>query len=686
LLTLAILQSATLLSQPLNDNCSGAINLTELSNWCSEPAAFTNIDATASPEEAPFCFPQNSTAKDVWFSFVAQANSVNIIVVGGTVDGDGGSLANPQVALFEGACGVAFNELECISDAFGDNIVETFGGPLTIGDTYYIRVAARDGNTGTFQFCIDNFNQVPEPESDCAFGVILCDKSPFTVQSVLGAGDDLSEVDPTSCVREEISSTWYKWTCDQPGSLVFTLTPNLATDDLDFLLYELPNGIDDCANKMPLRCMASGENVGQPLEQWIACTGATGLRIGANDISEDPGCAENDDNFVSAIDMVAGRSYALMINNFSNTGNGFSIAFGGTGTFLGPSADFQIFPDTGIVCDDIVMISDSSSFVGGSIIGWQWNFGSGAVPQTAASPGPHEVLYETVGTKSIALTIESDEGCIVTKIIELEVEACCEITTEVDLTLEDKVDPACNGTASGALFVSASGGTPLYQYSLDNMNFQNATAFQNLLAGPYTIYLRDAKGCADSIPASLIDPPELLVDAGLDTTITLGNSTDLFAQVIPFFAQVDYLWDPGLTLSCMDCPDPEANTVNTTTYTVTVTNENGCTATDEVTVSVIKDRPIYIPNAFSPNFDGVNDFFTAYGNGAAREIELLRVFNRWGAQVYEATNIPLNTETLGWDGRFKGELLTPDVFAYYIVIGFIDDESIEYEGDITILK
>lgn len=672
-------------AQPLSDNCSGAINLTELSDWCSDPAAFTTIDATASPEARPSCFPQEEAA-DVWFSFVAQASSINILVIGNTDTSPGGSLVSPQVVLYEGVCGVDLTELECISDAFGNNTVETFGGPLTIGDTYFIRVDARNQNTGTFQLCINNFNQVPDPSSDCNEGVILCDKSPFTVQSVLGAGTNPNEVDPSSCIRQEISSTWYKWTCDQSGTLSFTLSPNKDTDDLDFLLYELPNGLDDCANKTALRCMASGENVGEPLSNWVACTGNTGLSLSSSDTVEEPGCQSGNDNFVAAIDMVSGRSYALIINNFSNTGNGFSISFGGTGTFLGPAADFMIVPDTNIVCEQPVTITDVSTFNGGGIVGWQWNFGSGAVPQTANTPGPHDIVYQSVGTKSIALTVESDEGCIVTKIIELEVGACCEMGTVVDLNLDDQINPLCTGDSGGALFVSATGGTPVYEYSLDDANYQAATAFQNLFAGDYTIYLRDSKGCADSIPAMIQDPPPLLVDAGRDTTITLGFDTDLFAQVSPFSAQVNYLWTPAETLNCEDCPDPNAMTLNTTTYNILVTNENGCTAEDEVTVTVIKDRPIFIPNVFSPNFDGRNDSFTAYGNIAAREIELVRIYNRWGALVYEANNIPLGDEILGWDGTFKGEFLPPDVFAYYMVIGFIDGESILYEGDVTILK
>ena len=137
---------------------------------------------------------------------------------------------------------------------------------------------------------------MPDPNGDCSGGVILCDKSSFTVPSVFGEGSNPNELQGL-CLGNEFSSSWYKWTCEESGSLTFTLNPLVSTDDLDFAVFEMPNGIDDCSNLELLRCMASGENVGAPLSDWIACIGATGLSAGSDDIVETPGCSNNDDNF-----------------------------------------------------------------------------------------------------------------------------------------------------------------------------------------------------------------------------------------------------------------------------------------------------------------------------------------------------------------------------------------------------
>jgi len=151
---------------------------------------------------------------------------------------------------------------------------------------------------------------------------------------------------------------------------------------------------------------------------------------------------------------------------------------------------------------------------------------------------------------------------------------------------------------------------------------------------------------------------------------------------------VSYSWtvDADSTLSCYLCNDPEAFPLGSTVYEVSVLNGEGCVSTDRVTVIVRDDRPIYIPNAISPNDDGSNDYFTIHGNSAASIISEMRIFNRWGAMVYEGIDIPLGQTSLAWDGRFNGEYLNPGVFAFYAKIRFIDGKELLYEGDVTIIR
>lgn len=676
--------------QPLNDECFGAIRLENVSNFCSSTGSFDNFSATASSEERPECWPDDGYV-DVWYSFVAQGNAATLAVLGNVSPVPGGTLTAPEIAVYSGGCQSGLMEEECISDAFGQNFVEIYAFGLIPGNIYYIRVSARVGNTGTFQLCVNSYNEVPEPSGDCPTAVLLCDKSSFAVEFLIGGGNDNTEIQGASCLvncgggTEETASTWYKWTCKDPGTLAFTLLPNNPNDDLDFIVYRLPNGIDNCSGKEELACMASGENVGAPLSEWVNCTGATGLSLTDPDTGEECGCQTGNNNFVRAIDMVAGESYALVVNNFTASNSGFSITWGGTGTFLGPEADFMVSPPMGAKCDEPVVITDNSDPGSGSI-DYFWSFGEGASTPVSTDPGPHTIIYNSFGTKYISLTITSSEGCIVTEIFTIEIEECCRLASDIGIALVEAIDPVCANTATGSIEVTGTGGDPFYNYSIDGGIFTPSPFFNGLGEGDYDLAVQDIKGCRDTFEVSLFDPPALEVDAGPDITVTLGDMADLDAIGTPAALITQYSWDPSASLSCDDCTDPTATAPGTTTYTVTVSNAAGCSASDEVTVFVREDRPIYIPNAFSPNGDGFNDFFTLYGGNAAREIELLRVYNRWGALVFEAQNIDLGDERRGWDGFFKNQEVGPDVYAFYAKVAFIDDVVLLYEGSINVIK
>ncbi len=892
-----------------SDECATATVLANVSNYCSASGEFDNIGASASGILQAGCFP--SVNNDVWFSFTAIATTLNVTVVGNTTGptGPGGTLDEPQFAIYSGNCSTGLILEACISDNFGTNIVETFAGPLTIGQTYYIRVDGRNGDTGSFQLCVNNFNAVADPNGDCPTGVILCDKSTFTVESLVGTGNNNNEFDQNICIQTEFASAWYRWTCETAGTLTFVITPTNPSDDIDFALFELPNGVDDCANKKKVRCEAAGENVGQPFSTWQVCTGPTGLQTGETDSDEFPGCSGGNNNFVAPINMEVGMSYALIINNFSNTGNGFTIEFGGTGTFQGPTADFTTEPPLTACLNDIVTFTDASQSVEG-ISAWQWNFGIGASPSTATGPGPHDVSYSSTGTKFVSLTITSESGCIITDVqeytileepdIDIEIIAdycgpsattgavilhatgnglpytydfgatgvftadtlyenlevgtyvvevmgnngCTQLftvalpeglslaagidpvkpptcngdsdasisisieisnppvtfdfgngpqtsnelngipagtydvyvvdgqgcdgsftivvedfppleisidpediscygegdgmitvtamggagnyvyswdngeTTEIIDNLEegsytvtvvdgngcsavasadiiepdsislslDIIDVLCAGDASGVINVNATGGTPPYEYSADGTTYQDAPSLTGLAAGDHTAYVRDSRNCIYTIDGLLTEPPPLIVEAGPDQTIDLGYTANINAQIVPPFRPVAITWTPSESLDCADCDDPTAMPVQTTTYLITIVDSTGCVSVDSLTIFVDLKRPVYIPNAFSPNSDGINDFFIPYSGPAARAIKTLKVFDRWGELVFNGSEIALNDEPSGWDGSFKDKQMNPAVYAYFAEIEFIDGVVVLFEGDLTLVR
>jgi len=129
-----------------------------------------------------------------------------------------------------------------------------------------------------------------------------------------------------------------------------------------------------------------------------------------------------------------------------------------------------------------------------------------------------------------------------------------------------------------------------------------------------------------------------------------------------------------------------ASPKNTTTYTIKVTDANGCINTDKMTVLVIcNDKNIFIPNTFSPNNDGVNDWFYPRGTGLFK-IQGMRIFNRWGEMVFQKANLTPNDPTAGWNGRYNGRLLTTDVYTYLIEIVCENSEILTFKGNITLIQ
>jgi gliding motility-associated-like protein len=168
----------------------------------------------------------------------------------------------------------------------------------------------------------------------------------------------------------------------------------------------------------------------------------------------------------------------------------------------------------------------------------------------------------------------------------------------------------------------------------------------------------------------------VVIDAEPDLTIFEGESLELFVMD-PVSGSV-YKWSTGETGISINVSPTE-----TTTYQVTVTDINGCTAVDDVIVTVrtaqCDETDIFIPNAFTPNNDGNNDIFRVRSN-FIDEMELI-IYNRWGQEVFRTTD-----KNGGWDGTFNGQELAPDAYAYYLSVLCINAETYKKKGNVSLLR
>ncbi len=174
------------------------------------------------------------------------------------------------------------------------------------------------------------------------------------------------------------------------------------------------------------------------------------------------------------------------------------------------------------------------------------------------------------------------------------------------------------------------------------------------------------------------------VNLGPDRTLATGTPLTLNAITVngPI---INYLWTPAAELSCNNCPSPITTVKNNSFYSVVVTNTFGCKATDTIFInSICKSAQVFIPNAFTPDNDGLNDVLMVRGKGIT--IKSFRIFNRWGELVFEKENFYPNDPKYGWDGKVRGVPATPDVFVYTAEV-FCDNGIVyTYKGNATILK
>lgn len=173
-------------------------------------------------------------------------------------------------------------------------------------------------------------------------------------------------------------------------------------------------------------------------------------------------------------------------------------------------------------------------------------------------------------------------------------------------------------------------------------------------------------------------PPFEINDISNDTTIYYGDSIQIYAK-----GDNAYIWTWSPTRSILDY-SYEVITVypkETTVYTAVVFDEYGCRDSAQVEVEVIYKPKLMIPNAFSPNGDGLNDIFKVEGVSYERMLSF-QVFDRYGTKVYETTNI-----NNGWDGTYpNGEKASPGVYYYMIQLANVDTEVFTFKGDVTLIR
>ncbi len=329
-------------------------------------------------------------------------------------------------------------------------------------------------------------------------------------------------------------------------------------------------------------------------------------------------------------------------------------------------------------CDEAASTLSAQLAAAGGNYKIQWTTNDGHIVSQANNLG---VKVDSAGIYNLQVT-DRVNGCSSTDSTRVVPPS---IPTNANLYIQPI---RCYGENNGGVEVdSIVGGTPPYLYSLDGQALSGFPSFAYLTPGLHTLLIQTAKGCAWDSVFTMPEPGELLVNLGPDTTIHLGQSVHLWsANAVNYPERNKQMSVQSPDLYPFICDTCEYVPLHSFRYHVTVIDSNGCQAADDREVIVNKERYVYVPNVFAPEAANGNSAFTVFGGEDVVEIKFLRVFNRWGKQVYEAVDFPPNNPSVFWDGTANGKKLDPSVFVYETEVLFKDGETALYRGDVTLYR
>lgn len=280
---------------------------------------------------------------------------------------------------------------------------------------------------------------------------------------------------------------------------------------------------------------------------------------------------------------------------------------------------------------------------------------------TSASPTVTTV-YLLVGANGIAPNL-----CTSTKTIEVNIKPTTTVTVGTP-------DPICFGSYTK---LEAHGGTiynwqPSAGISHPNDSVVSVGPFASTI---YTVTVNNSGYCASSATVEVLVNPLPYVYAGADTTINIDEVVTLYGVGD---TQVGFLSPEIYPLNCNLCPIITVQPTESTCFILKGTSAAGCTNFDTVCVNITKDWNVYIPNAFTPNGDGINDLFAPAGY-AIEKINMT-IFDRWGEVIFKT-----DPDHQGWDGKYKGVICEQGVYVYQVEVTSMGGASMKKVGHVTLL-
>jgi gliding motility-associated-like protein len=555
------------------------------------------------------------------------------------------------------------------------------GLPVTFGTTYFlVGLAGNQGPIGgidTLDACLDLTALVPvrfvlppvlAGVTASPDGIFSCQDTLITLMAQASAPGNLSYQWSTQGGLISGPSSGNPIQAAGPGWYSVTVTESQAgcRDTMGILLTQsadlpvvqiVPPGRLDCRNDQ-ISLDAGGSSSGAGF--ILTWTTTDGLIVSGG----------------SSLQPIVGAlgTYVLTIQNTLN-----NCSAQGSVTVLRDTLEplARAGADVTVACGQSMPILNGSASSGQGTLTFRWSTLGGGLP---AQVDQASVQVLSPGVYILEVT-DPVNGCTATDTVRVTLAGGLN-----GLSLQ-AVDPACAGEASGTVEILAvTGGVAPYRARLAGREITIPGVIGGLAAGNYTLQVSDALGCILDTTVILSDPPPLMLTLGPDLTLQLGEST----TITPLIAggtgpMASLIWTSGGDLLCSGCPSLVLEPEREMRVRLVITDAQGCTAQDELDIRVTVLRKVFIPNSFSPNFDGINDLFVIYGGSTVERVKRLAVFDRWGNALYLQEDLPADGSA-GWDGKYRDGLMDPGVYVWYAEILFVDGTERLYKGEVHLIR
>lgn len=412
----------------------------------------------------------------------------------------------------------------------------------------------------------------------------------------------------------------------------------------------IPDFILDCEDKTVFF-----DNMSSGASSWFWDFGVPGIGTDTSSAFE-PAPFTYPDTGIYLLTLIANPGFVCADTAYATVGI-FPTLIGGWSFSAGCSGLPVVFTDTSV------------STQAGTIESWSWSFGDGS---TSNMQNP---VYEYAdgGNYVVQLIVGTSRGCLdtIVQIVNVSPGPNASFTT-FDICQDQQAvfineTTITTGTITDWLWNFGNGETsteedPFYDYPV---------------SGDYTVSLiaTSANGCTDTAYQDISVGFVPLADAGPGATVDY-----LTTYVLNGSGGGSYLWSPSTFLSDSTAEDPIFTAWVTTFFTLVVTSEDNCVATDTVSVRVLPKTVLDVPNAFSPNGDGSNDLLILLTNDI-QELYYFRIYNRWGELLFETTSIDQ-----GWDGTYNGKEQEVGSYVYTVQALGAEDEIVDRRGTVVLVR